>query len=230
MSLMSFLGNRLFRSSRSRSSMERTATSLLRLVLVWPTTFTTRVLPYHGKTTTVKPPNYFTIHGLWPTNFSSPWPKYCSKKRKDCFKASLLTPTLKGQLDRYWPNLEQANENTQFWTKEWKKHGTCSLQRFNQFEYFSNATFFTNYLDILGEFKNVGIIPSKTNTYSYSNIVKAIKTKTHKKRPELTYFIYQSHMLLWEIYVCLNVDLTEYIPCPKSNVILPKKNVIKIPV
>ncbi|XLS48717.1 hypothetical protein HN51_023075 [Arachis hypogaea] len=202
-----------------------------RLVLVWPTTFTTHVHPNYGMTI-VNPPNYFTIHGLWPTNFSYPWPQYCSKKRKDRFDASLLTQALEVSLNYYWPSLKPAKKNMQFWIDEWEKHGTCSLQRFNQFEYFRNAIYITYNLNIQSVFKNVGIIPSGTKTYSYINIVDAIKTKTYQE-PELMCFKDQNHVLLWEIHVCLNASLTGYISCPINNfnnIILCKKIFIKIPV
>ncbi|QHO42509.1 hypothetical protein HN51_008202 [Arachis hypogaea] len=203
-----------------------------KLALVWPATFT-RI--HASGMTKPKIPNYFTIHGLWPTNFSSPWPQSCAEKPADYFKRSSID-TLQNGLNHYWPNLKSAETNMELWIEEWEKHGTCSLQKFNQSEYFRQAISITEFLDILVVFKNVGIIPHRTKTYSLIDIVNAIKeTKTRQVEPELVCFQDRSDVLLREIRVCLDANLAEYISCPinrSKGVILckTKSNAIKIPV
>ncbi|XP_020958805.1 ribonuclease 3-like [Arachis ipaensis] len=124
----------------------------------------------------------------------------------------------------------------ELWIEEWEKHGTCSLQKFNQSEYFRQAISITEFLDILVVFKKVGIIPHRTKTYSGIDIVNAIKkTKTRRVEPEIVCFQDRSDVLLREIRVCLDANLAEYISCPDTRskgVILckTKSNAIKIPV
>ncbi|XP_057760713.1 ribonuclease S-7-like [Arachis stenosperma] len=172
-------------------------------------------------------PNYFTIHGLWPQS--------CAEKPADHFKRSSID-TLQDGFNYYRSSLKSEKTNMELWIEKWEKHGTCSLKKFNQSEYFKQAIFITEFLDILVVFKNVGIIPHRTKTYSRIDIVNAIKkTKTHQVEPELICFQDRSEVLLREIRVYLDANLAEYISCPvnrSKGVILckTKSNAIKIPV
>ncbi|RYR06948.1 ribonuclease S-7-like [Arachis ipaensis] len=192
-----------------------------KLALVWPTTFTRIRAPGRMMTNL---PQHFTIHGLWPTNFSLPWPENCADKKPEYhFDQNLMTATLQRQLrlDHYWPSLQPRKSNMDFWTEQWEKHGSCSAERFAQSKYFGEAVSITNNLDILAEFKNVGIIPDGTQTYSRIDIVNAIKkilatkkTKTNQVEPELVCDQDQSDVLLSEIRLCLDANLAGYIRCP----------------
>ncbi|QHO42441.1 hypothetical protein HN51_008146 [Arachis hypogaea] len=205
-----------------------------KLALVWPTTFT-RI--HASGMTKPKIPQHFTIHGLWPTNFSLPWPANCANNQpKYHFDKSLMTATLQGHLAPDWPSLLPGQSNMDFWTAQWEKHGSCSAERFAQSEYFEKALFHRHNLDIDGELKKVGIIPDRIKTYSRSAIVNAIKkTKTLQVEPELVCFPDNGNALLWEIRVCFDADLVEIIQCPinKSkgvNLCKTKSNSIIIPV
>ncbi|XP_020958832.1 ribonuclease 3-like isoform X2 [Arachis ipaensis] len=182
-------------------------------------------------------PQHFTIHGLWPTNFSLPWPENCAQiEKKHHFDQTLMTSTLQRYLEHYWPSLKPRVSNMKFWTQQWEKHGSCSAERFDQSKYFGKAVFITHRLDILAELKNAGIIPDGTKTYSRTDIVNAIKnTKTNQVEPELLCVQHQNDVLLSEIRLCLDANLAGPIPCPidrSPDVTLCKtmSNLIIIPV
>ncbi|XLS95462.1 hypothetical protein HN51_071470 [Arachis hypogaea] len=205
-----------------------------KLALVWPTTFTRIRAPGRMMTNL---PQHFTIHGLWPTNFSLPWPENCADEEPEYhFEEELMTATLQGVLNRDWPSLQPGKSNMEFWTDQWEKHGSCSAERFAQSKYFEEAVSITRKLDIDGELKKVGIIPHRTKTYSRIAIVNAIKkTNTRQFEPELLCFNDKGNVLLREIRMCFDADLDEIIPCPinKSagvNLCKTKSNSIIIPV
>ncbi|KAK8539012.1 hypothetical protein V6N13_110220 [Hibiscus sabdariffa] len=88
----------------------------------------------------------FTIHGLWPQDANdNPVDPYDSRHPCVPQPPTPLTPTLfnplRPDLDNEWPNLKNPvpNENMQFWTEEWNKHGTCSDFAHNPVKYFDSA-------------------------------------------------------------------------------------------
>jgi ribonuclease T2 len=87
--------------------------------------------------------NEFLIHGLWPTNTSKPYPKFCSNDAYHQMSSSLET-----QLHNDWPNLLRGTDEG-FWENEFKKHGTCSLDKFSQEEYFELALKIRKNIDLL---------------------------------------------------------------------------------
>jgi hypothetical protein len=71
----------------------------------------------------------WTIHGLWPQ-----WGTCCSGPTFSLNAIADLVPAL----DREWPSCPQfKTSNVDFWTHEWKKHGTCS--GLSQHTYFQNS-------------------------------------------------------------------------------------------
>lgn len=66
-------------------------------------------------------PNFFNIHGLWPSQHSSTYePSNC---HGPSFSDSYLTNSTMAKLKRYWSGL--FNPANDFHTHEWTKHGTC---------------------------------------------------------------------------------------------------------
>lgn len=84
------------------------------------------------------PPNFWTIHGLWPSNFCKAYPKVCTDEK---FNPNLLTP-IKSDMIKYWPTLSPYTNND-FWAHEWITHGTCATDSDeapsikDQFSYFN---------------------------------------------------------------------------------------------
>ncbi|RYR58073.1 hypothetical protein Ahy_A05g023755 [Arachis hypogaea] len=120
---------------------------------------------------------------------------------------------LRGQLEIDWPNLNGQSLNDKFWEDEWNKHGTCSLNKFQQFQYFSLAIDIKNKLDILRLLENAGIRPNATVTYNYIDIVDAIKAKIGPFEPQLHCVMPHNNVLLLEVRVCLDDKGATYISC-----------------
>nr|ADZ48272.1 S-locus-associated ribonuclease [Prunus speciosa] len=173
-----------------------------------------------------RPLQMFTIHGLWPSNYSNPRkPSSCTGSQ---FKLEKLYPKLRSKLKISWPNVESGND-TKFWESEWNKHGTCSEQTLNQFQYFQRSHGIWNAYNMTNILKRAQIIPSATNTWKYSDIVSPIKavTKTtpllrckHDPKP------LQSHpaqsksrpkpQLLHEVVLCFDYDALKQIDCNRT--------------
>lgn len=62
----------------------------------------------------------YSIHGLWPQIDEKHWPEYCSKMQ---FNISDLQPIIQ-EMNNSWHSC--FDNNIDFWTHEWEKHGTCS--------------------------------------------------------------------------------------------------------
>ncbi|KAL4374422.1 hypothetical protein HN51_008220 [Arachis hypogaea] len=179
-----------------------------KLSLQWPPSFQQR----YGVRTIQK---NFTIHGLWPQNFSGPWPHDCSLSHS--FEANTVN-ILGRQLAIDWPNLHGQKWNNKFWEAQWLKHGTCSLNNFKQLQYFSLAIGIKNKLDILGMLENAGIRPNATITYNYIDIVDAIKAKIGPFEPELYCVMpHNNVVLLFEVRVCRDAMGATYISCVNNS-------------
>ena len=74
------------------------------------------------------------IHGLWPEWNSTSWPQFCNPgNHLNLNEIAPLMPTM----NLYWHSCE--GNNTEFWSHEWLKHGTCTP--FDQYTYFSVALY-----------------------------------------------------------------------------------------
>jgi len=73
------------------------------------------------------PSNSFTLHGLWPNYCNGTYtPEVgCDSSRYYKNIGSLINqePELYNKMNKYWPSYK--NDNQEFWTHEWNKHGTC---------------------------------------------------------------------------------------------------------
>nr|BAC00933.1 S25-RNase [Solanum peruvianum] len=182
----------------------------LQLVLQWPTTFChTKPCP------TWPPPNNFTIHGLWPDSKG--------KMLNDCGSGDdyddIPDAHMRKQLESDWPNLTsragEIKKYQEFWGYEFNKHGTCSMDRYNQDQYFELALKLKNQFDLLNILRNHGIIPGKTCTVK--DVEDAIKAVTAHV-PNLNCIVRSSQrsshiMELLEIGICFDREATQMIDC-----------------
>ncbi|XP_050902457.1 ribonuclease S-4-like [Lathyrus oleraceus] len=74
-------------------------------------------------------PNYFTLHGIWPSNIAPPHPSECLPASFDSNIIASLVP----ELSTAWPSLHK--DNVQTWKHQWNKHGVCF--HFTRFEYYN---------------------------------------------------------------------------------------------
>nr|WFR94000.1 S-RNase S54 [Prunus avium] len=169
----------------------------------------------------IPPSKIFTIHGLWPSNYSkNAWVANCNGTR---FNNS-LPPTLKSKLKISWPNVESGND-TDFWEREWNKHGTCSEQTFKQAQYFERSHYIWKAFNITTILQNANILPDGSK-WDYSDIVSPIKTVTTKmpalrckrdptlsKSPNANI----SHQLLHEVVLCLHYKGRALIDCNNTS-------------
>nr|WRO64824.1 self-incompatibility RNase [Prunus salicina] len=160
-----------------------------------------------------RPLQNFTIHGLWPSNYSNPWrPSNCTGTQ---FKQ--LSPQLRSKLKISWPDVEDGND-TRFWEKEWNKHGTCSEESLNQMQYFQRSFAMWRSHNITEILKNASIVPHPTQTWTYSDIVSPIKTATKRtpllrcKRDPAT-----NTEFLHEVVFCYEYHALKQIDCNRTS-------------
>ncbi|KAF7113320.1 hypothetical protein RHSIM_RhsimUnG0138300 [Rhododendron simsii] len=122
-----------------------------------------------------KCPNNFTIHGLWPDNFSGPSLEFCNNRSRYI----AITGPLLQRMQSNWPNIINHSDTGQtFWTHEWRKHGTCS--RFNQVTYFNSALDRKGQYNFLRNFRIHRITPGPSSHYPASLIRSTVINLTSK--------------------------------------------------
>ncbi|XP_062186550.1 ribonuclease 1-like [Phragmites australis] len=201
---------------------------------------------------TGKPAADFGIHGLWPNyakcrgrmggvaravlgddaffsivgrRGSKCWPEYCSN-------GNPLSPweirDLMTSLDRNWPTLScKSGRSLEFWSYEWKKHGTCS--NLDQHEYFEAALALKARHNLTSILVGAGIVPSDTRTYFLSSVRDAIAEGTGFKANLECNRDADGEAQLFQVYQCVDRQGEELIDCPLS---MPSKctDRVKLPV
>nr|ADZ48271.1 S-locus-associated ribonuclease [Prunus speciosa] len=163
-----------------------------------------------------RPLQIFTIHGLWPSNYSNPTrPSNCIGS---LFEEGKLYPQLRLNLKRSWPDVESGND-TKFWSGEWNKHGRCSEQTLNQRQYFERSHAMWNSYNITNILENAQIVPNATQTWKYSDIVSPIKTATGrtpllrcKSDPKKS----NNYQFLHEVVFCYGYRAKKQIDCNRT--------------
>lgn len=78
----------------------------------------------------------WSIHGFWPEFNRTSWPQFCNKTRYYDFTPNTLQGNLLDQMNKYWSS-DTDESNWDFWTHEWRKHGTCQPR--DPKDYFQNT-------------------------------------------------------------------------------------------
>nr|QCF59419.1 S27-RNase [Prunus dulcis] len=158
----------------------------------------------------------FTIHGLWPSNYSNPtMPSNCIGS---LFNESKLYPKLRSKLKISWPDVESGND-TQFWEGEWNKHGRCSKEMLNQMQYFERSHAMWNSHNITNILENAQIVPNATRKWKYSDILTPIKAAT-KRTPLLRCKpdpAQSNSQLLHEVVFCYGYNTKKQIDCNRPG-------------
>lgn len=114
---------------------------------------------------------YFTMHGLWPTDNDENYPCDCTSEAFDPTQIS----SIMDEMNTYWPSLNGANSD--FWSHEWSKHGTCSSPSItSQLDYFSTALTLRAKYDVVAALKAAGYSPSNTRGFTLSAFQNATKS------------------------------------------------------
>nr|BAC20936.1 Sc-RNase [Prunus salicina] len=162
----------------------------------------------------------FTIHGLWPSNYSNP--KIPSNCKGALFEARKVYPQLQLNLKISWPDVKSGNE-TNFWQSEWNKHGTCSERTLNQMQYFERSDEMWNSYNITEILKNASIVPHPTQTWKYADIELPIKTATKRtpvlrcKRDPAQNKTGPKTQLLYEVVFCYDYHAKRQIDCNRTE-------------
>ncbi|XP_055823011.1 ribonuclease S-6-like [Solanum dulcamara] len=213
-------------------SVESQNPALLKYVLEWPPTFCIQL--NHEKEGWCKVPipyHQFTLHGLMPADEEGFSIKYCSNTEPNW---NALFESTRDELVTFWPSLREDFNETEFWKRQWRAHGSCAGT--TPEEYFHKAIHI-NHLPEHGNLFNYlikrGIFPSDHRAYRKEDIVKAIQSvfdefpslirQRSPPRPSSgspSRNIYLSCVptnhgyILSEVTLCTNLEGTEYISCP----------------
>mmetsp|Transcript_11299 Transcript_11299/g.12414 ORF Transcript_11299/g.12414 Transcript_11299/m.12414 type:complete len:245 (-) Transcript_11299:281-1015(-) len=104
----------------------------------------------------------FTIHGLWPSNWSGSNPYYCDDYSVNWNR---VNDDLIPVLDTTWVTLYGSWNDNDFRNYEWKKHGSCahgselldSPGNYAPSDFFETALSLHEYLDIYNRLKSHGV-------------------------------------------------------------------------
>ncbi|XP_023546907.1 ribonuclease MC-like isoform X1 [Cucurbita pepo subsp. pepo] len=156
-----------------------------------------------------KPKAMFTIHGLWPQNYSTSLICDGSPFADEYIKS------IREQLNLYWPTL-LFKDNKSFWNHEWMIHGECSDPPFNPFQYFQKTLKIRKTYDLLAILNAAGLGPTTAALRNRDDIEKAIgaaigqkpvlkcNTNTRTRDRQLS-----------EVVLCLDEDGVKLIDCAK---------------
>ncbi|GLT36205.1 hypothetical protein SLA2020_105990 [Shorea laevis] len=128
----------------------------LKLVLQWQPS----VCSKPGVNCSVSPFPKFTIHGLWPSNYSRSQPSNCNDKP---FNFSRLQWNLRQDMYENWPDVIR-NQSEKFWKHEWDKHGKCSAMTQESYFKFTVITTKDQKYNLLRFLKEEGISPNNSRT------------------------------------------------------------------
>ncbi|XP_020826061.1 ribonuclease T2 isoform X1 [Phascolarctos cinereus] len=134
------------------------------MVQHWPTTVCKEI-----ENDCRDPPNYWTIHGLWPDKAGE-----CNRSwHFNLDEIKDLLPDMR----HFWPDVIHPSPNrSQFWKHEWEKHGTCAAQLDalnSQKKYFGKCLEFYKNLDLNSMLLKLGIEPS-VSYYQIADIRNAL--------------------------------------------------------
>ncbi|CAK9157881.1 unnamed protein product [Ilex paraguariensis] len=161
-------------------------------------------------------PRTFTLHGLWPADANGNTLLRCSTSRRDKDIQTEIR-ALRSQLRQVWPNIRTDITEDIFWQHEWNEHGICSLTRMTKMNYFQAAIRETRRINLLTILQNARIVPGSHIAYTKNQFENAV-------RNSIGTYIYVScarlnntHVLLKELFICLDDTATRYINCPAST-------------
>ena len=140
------------------------------------------------------------------------WPEFCDDGEP--LKVSAITDLLKG-LDANWPTLacKSGGKSLEFWSYEWKKHGTCS--GLGQHGYFSAALGFKARHNLTAILAGARIVPSHDATYFLSSIMDAIKEGTGFAANLECNRGAGGETQLFQVYQCVDRAGKRLIDCPQ---------------
>ena len=101
---------------------------------------------------------------------------------------------MEAQRHKEWSNLLKGIDED-FWKNEWEKHGTCSLSKFSQVEYFELTLKLKTNMNLLDLIHKSNVVSSITVVLSGSWIRTFKLTNTHARTH--TYMLYIHKIVLY---------------------------------
>ncbi|XP_050384388.1 ribonuclease S-F11-like [Argentina anserina] len=202
----------LFLSSSGAANAANTY-DYMQLVLQWPATFC-----YNNPDCSPNfPRGTFTIHGLWPSNYSTLEYK-CVGTPFD--PAEMFAAENHGLRDYFlpqaWPQLKAGYTNLGFWSYEYNKHGTCSENNLKQMDYFRQA--YWGWIRF-NPYNLFGASPKQIypgNYYYTADIEAAIQMVTTEKPLLMCKKVKVGPVYNWllqEVIICLDRWAVRVVPC-----------------
>ncbi|OEL21641.1 Ribonuclease 1 [Dichanthelium oligosanthes] len=150
------------------------------------------------------------------------WPQFCDNNNP-------LSPweirDLVASLDKNWPTLScKSGHSLEFWSYEWKKHGTCS--NLEQHEYFSRALTLKAWYNLTSILSDAGIVPSDSGTYLLDSVRDAIGFTANLECNRDA----DGEAQLFQVYLCVDREAKELIDCPLSMPTKCSSDQVKLPV
>ncbi|CAN6206182.1 unnamed protein product [Urochloa humidicola] len=138
------------------------------------------------------------------------WPQYCDDENE-------LRPwairDLVSSLSRSWPTLScKSGDSFQFWSYEWKKHGTCS--NLEPHDYFARALALKAKHNLTAILAAAGIVPSGSETYPLSDVRDAIAKGTGFTANLECNRDGDGQAQLYQVYQCVDKEGKQLIDCP----------------
>ncbi|XAR53552.1 Ribonuclease T(2) [Bertholletia excelsa] len=157
-------------------------------------------------------PSYFTIHGLWPDNYSGKGLANCYNKPYETINDAALLQ----RLQTSWPSLLRSKSNQKLWKHEWTEHGTCSLSRYTQMQYFEKALELNARYDLIEHMKTKGVSPGPEATYSAEKIIEVVQGLTGAV-PDVYCETKSGKQFLSEIRICFVPSGDKTTDCPEDR-------------
>ncbi|CAJ2655599.1 extracellular ribonuclease LE-like [Trifolium pratense] len=172
----------------------------------WPPTFcaVNKCKPQYTKL------SKFTIHGLWPSNYTGARPIVCKIGSVSMVPLTQIPTTLNSALASNWPNL-LSKPDYEFWTHEWEKHGRCSSLPNSPLDYFRLALSIQSKHNLWNILTAATFVPNRTYPKNLYNMTIFQSTGAY---PELSCLQdRKNNYHLLEMRLCLDHSGASYINC-----------------
>jgi len=174
------------------------------------------------------------MHGMWPSNNDGSYPDYCNSS--DVFNPndleSIIVPLREAWYDFDGPN------STSLWDHEFSKHGTCMRAVLpTELDFFSAGITVHHYMNITATLAAANIVPSRTKSYTLSQLTNALSNRFPGITPILTCAEVYNKNCISIIEYCMQVTsdvnppqvfqcASEFLQqnpsnCPKSDIYFP---------
>ncbi|XP_050384398.1 ribonuclease MC-like [Argentina anserina] len=185
-----------------------TAYQYLMFVTQWPKSVCYSMSVPCSKT----PPIVFTVHGLWPSNYTGSTLTCSGAPFDEPLMNQPQQAALKAHLEQHsWPDVLQGN-HMGFWRHEWSAHGSCSDNVFAQTEYFKWCDEMWKEKPINEILGRSSIVPGRNKYYSRPDIENAIRANT-SHTPDIRCTLVSGTYMLFEVVICVDYYGKNIVDC-----------------